>query len=505
MRSSSFLLFGLSSRRFASSVSGGRSKVFGSAQEALVQVKDGDMVLSGGFGLCGIAENLLAGLVAKGSRELTVVTNNGGVRDFGVGLLLRNGQVKRIIASFVGENKTIEELYLKGELELELIPQGSIAEKLRSGGAGIPAFYTATGVGTFLEHGGFPIKLKPDGSVVIPGKPRNTEMFNGKKYVREESLVADVALIKAWKGDTKGNLVFRGTAQNFNRPMGTAAKLVLAEVEEIVEPGELRAEDVHLQGIYVDGIIKGEKYEKRIANRKVRPANSTTTTTTSAPKKSRAEMNVREKIASRAALELKDQMYCNLGVGIPTLIPSYVSPSVDVTLQSENGLLGMGPYPLEGEEDADLINAGKETVTVIPGSSIFSSDQSFAMIRGGHVDVTILGAMQVSAAGDLANWVIPGSSVRGPGGAMDLVSSGSRVIITMEHTAKGAHKIVPTCTLPLTAPGCVSRIITEMAVFDVTPAGLELIELDDQVTMEELKKNTGVEFAVSSNLTSIRQ
>lgn len=480
------------------------SKIFSSPRAAVADVKDGSVVLSGGFGLCGIAENLLAAVKEQGARNLTVVTNNGGVTDFGVGILLRSGQVKRLIASFVGENPDIEKLYLAGELELELTPQGTIAEKIRAGGAGIPAFYTATGAGTLLETGGFPIRLKPDGSVAVPGKKKPVHIFNGRRYLLEESLVADVALIKAWKGDSKGNLVFRGTAQNFNRPMGTAARLCIAEVEEIVEPGELRPEDVHLPGIYVDRLVVGTSYEKRIANRTVRkrgPATTAAAPTTTV--KSKKNNDIRFKIASRAALELQDNMYCNLGVGIPTLVPSFLPKNVDVTLQSENGLLGMGPYPFEGEEDPDLINAGKETVTTIPGSSIFSSDMSFAMIRGGHVDVTMLGAMQVSAKGDLANWVIPGTSVRGPGGAMDLVSSGSRVIVTMEHTAKGAPKILSECTLPLTAPTCVSRIITELAVFDVTPDGLLLIEIDADTTLDAVKSATAAPFKVHPNLKHI--
>ena len=176
-----------------------------------------------------------------------MVTNNGGVTDFGVGLLLRNGQVKRLISSFVGENKDIERQYLAGELELELVPQGTIAEKIRSGGAGVPAFYTATGVGTLLETGGFPIKLAKNGQgVVLEGKKKKSEVFHGRRYLREESIFADVAIIKAWKADTAGNLIFRGTAQNFNRPMGTAARLVVAERDRTAEANDRLLDVLHL-------------------------------------------------------------------------------------------------------------------------------------------------------------------------------------------------------------------------------------------------------------------
>ncbi len=304
-----------------------------SAHDAAAMVREGSVVLSGGFGLCGIAENLLAALKHRNTRGLTVVTNNGGVRDFGVGLLIANGQVKRLIASFVGENTDIERLYLAGQLELELVPQGTIAEKVRAGGAGIPAFFTATGVGTQLEKGEFPIALNGDGSVRIPGKVKRTEMFGEKRFLMEESIVADVALVKAWKSDTLGNLVFRGTAQNFNRPMGTAAKLVLAEVEHVVPAGDIRPEDVHLPGIYVDRVIVGDRFEKRIANLTVSGGGA------DKPKKKNA--GIREKIAARAAKELQGNIYANLGVGIPTLIPSFLGPDSPVILQSENGLLGM--------------------------------------------------------------------------------------------------------------------------------------------------------------------
>jgi 3-oxoacid CoA-transferase subunit A len=227
-------------------------KVFDSAAKAVADIPEGAMLMAGGFGLCGIPENLILAVRDLGVKGLTVVSNNAGVDDFGLGILLRTRQIRKMISSYVGENKEFERQFLSGELEVELTPQGTLAERIRAGGAGIPAFYTATGYGTVVAEG------------------KDTRWYDGRAYVLERSLFADFALVKAWKGDAAGNLVFRATARNFNPMMATAAKITIAEVEELVDVGTLDPDQVHTPGIFVHRIVKGAHYEKRIEKRTVR-------------------------------------------------------------------------------------------------------------------------------------------------------------------------------------------------------------------------------------------
>lgn len=436
-----------------------------SVQEAAALVPNGATIMAGGFGMTGNPVHLLNALAEREVKNLTIISNNVGEPGLGGGRLLRNGQIKKAIGSFFTSNPEAVQAVHNKQLDIELIPQGTLAEALRAGGAGIGGFFTPTSAGTVLAQG------------------RETRVINGVEQVFVPGLWADVALIRAYRADTAGNLVYRMTERNFNPLMATAASVVIAEVEEIVPVGQILPDEVVTPGLYVDYLVQ--------AHTTLADLGSSASIETSGKNVDDARMAM----ARRAFAELRRGDVVNLGVGIPTLVADLISPADGIILHTENGLLGVGPAPESGGAMEYPVNAGKQPVTALPGASYFDSASSFAMIRGGHVDVAIMGGLQVDEQANLANWAVPGKPLLGVGGAMDLASGARRLIITMTHTApNGQPKIVPEATLPLTATGAVDMVITDLAVFEVVAGQLTLIELMPGASLDEVRAKTSARF-----------
>jgi 3-oxoacid CoA-transferase len=435
------------------------------AKDAAKLVKDGDTLFQGGFGMTGNPVHLMNALAEVGTGNLTFIGNNVGEPGLGGGKLLRQGQIKKMVGSFFTSNPDAVKAAQEGLVEYELLPQGTLAEAIRAGGAGIGGFYTPTSAGTLIAAG------------------KESKIIDGIEQVFIKSLRANVAFVRAWRADTAGNLQYRMTEQNFNRAMATAADLVVAEVQEIVPVGEIRPEDIHTPGCYVDYLVEEKLKLEDLGS---------SASVSSSKKVDEVRMNM----AKRALAELKKGDIVNLGVGIPTLVADLITEANGIILHTENGMLGVGPVPADGGSAMDYpVNAGKIPVTALKGSSYFDSADSFAMIRGGHVDVAIMGGLEVDEHQNLANWAVPGKPLLGVGGAMDLAAGAKRLIITMTHTnPDGSSKIVPTCTLPLTAKGVVDLIITDLAVFDYSTGSLTLIDLLPGADLDMVRAKTAATF-----------
>jgi 3-oxoacid CoA-transferase len=436
-----------------------------SLKEAVKFVKDGDVLLQGGFGMTGNPVHLMHALAETDTKNLTFIGNNTGEPGLGGDRLLTNGQLKKLVGSFFTSNPNAVKAVQTGIVEAELIPQGTLAEAIRAGGAGIGGFYTKTSAGTKIAEG------------------KETKVIDGEEQVFVKAIRGNVAFIRAWRADTSGNLQYRMTENNFNQAMATAADLVIAEVEEIVPVGTLSPESIHTQGCFVDYLVEAKLTLEDLG----------TSASVSASKKVDEE---RMNMAKRALKELSKGDVVNLGIGIPTLVADLITEEHGIILHTENGMLGVGPVPKDGGGAMDYpVNAGKIPVTALNGSSYFDSATSFAMIRGGHVDVAIMGGLQCDEAANLANWAVPGKPLLGVGGAMDLAKGAKKLIITMTHSnSDGSAKIIPSCVLPLTASGVVDMIITDKAVFAYPNGKLTLLELMPNATLDEVEKLTTAKF-----------
>jgi 3-oxoacid CoA-transferase len=434
-------------------------------QTAALMVKEGDTLLQGGFGMTGNPVHLMHTLAEIGTGNLTFIGNNTGEAGLGGGRLLRNGQLKKMIGSFFTSNPDAVKAAQSGQVEYELLPQGTLAEALRAGGAGIGGFYTPTSAGTIIAAG------------------RETKIIDGIEQVFIKGIRGNVAFIRAWRADTAGNLQYRMTENNFNKAMATAADLVIAEVEEIVPVGAILPENIHTQGCFIDYLVEAKITLEDLGS---------SASVSSSKKVDESRMNM----AKRALQELKKGDVVNLGIGIPTLVADLITEEHGIILHTENGMLGVGPVPSDGGGAMDYpVNAGKIPVTALQGSSYFDSADSFAMIRGGHIDTAIMGGLEVDESANLANWAVPNKPLLGVGGAMDLAKGAKRLIITMTHTnPDGSAKIVPSSVLPLTAKNVVKLVITDLAVFAFPEGQLTLIELMPNATIEDVRAKTSAKF-----------
>ena len=462
-------------------------KVVASAREAVADIRDGATILIGGFGVVqGWPTSLLEALRDHGAGDLTLIANTPGVGPTSPQLLAEAGLVRKLVASYAlypKQRTAMDAAIRSGRVELELVPQGTLVERIRAGGSGLAAFYTPTGVDTEVT------------------RDREVREFDGRRYVLETALRADVALVRASAADRHGNLVYRRGSRNFNPVMATAAPLTIAEVDDVVDAGALDPEAVVTPGIFVDRVVRCERpldvpALRALSRRWGRQWDLEARERATGPRGIPPDLMVR-----RVAGLLRPGEYVNLGLGLPTLTSSALDPARDVVLHSENGMLGFGELAAEGEEDIDCYNASGQLVRQHAGASYFDAASAFAMARSGRVGTVVLGGFQVSQHGDLANWNVPATGVGGIGGAMDLAAGAARIIVVMFHlTREGVPKLVERCSYPLTAVRCVRTVVTDLALVDVEADGFVLREVAPGVTIEDVRSVTAAPLRVAPDV-----
>jgi len=455
------------------------NKVMNSPREAIADIFDGATIAIAGFSVGHrFATSLIIALRDQGTRNLCLVCNSLGDPGATRGqILAENRQVKKLIAAFsirAGTPTAAEDQIAAGEMEVELVPQGILVERCRAGGAGIPAFYSPTSVGTAIAEG------------------KEIREFNGKPHVLEHAICVDYAFLRGYRADTMGNVQFRGGSQNFNPSFAKAARVAIVEVDEIVEPGGIPPELVDLPGIFVQRVVKTtEETGGKVWRRPERRPADKPRLYNGKPALSRAG------ITKRAAALVKDGTYVNLGVGIPTLVSNYLRDR-NVILHAENGVLGYGEMVTdEAQIDPDIYNAAGQFVALKPGASFFDSVTSFEMARGGLIDTVILGAYEVDEAGNVANWSTSDAKRGGIGGAMDLLSGRGDLIIVMEHMdSKGRPKLRRQCTYPLTGTACVNYVVTDLALLHWEDGRFVLREVAPGFTADEVQALTEMQFVI---------
>ncbi len=461
-------------------------KIFSSPEQAIADVPDGATIAIAGFSVGHrFATSLILALREKGTRNLTLVCNSLGDPGATRGqILAENGQVKKLMAAFSvrpGTPTASEEQITAGKMEVELVPQGILVERCRAGGAGIPAFYSPTSVGTDLTAG------------------REIREFDGKPHVLEYAIHVDYAFCRGYRADRLGNVQFRGGSQNFNPSFAKSARIAVVEVDEIVEPGVIPPELIDLPGIFVQRIVKTtQAADGKAWRRPERRPSDKPRLYNDKPALTRAG------IAKRAAGLVKEGTYVNLGVGIPTMVSNYLQDR-DVILHAENGVLGYGQMVSTEEEiDPDVYNAAGQFVALKPGASFFDSVTSFEMARGGWIDTVILGAYEVDETGSVANWSTSDAKRGGIGGAMDLLSGKGDLIIVMEHTdSKGRPKLRKQCTYPLTGKNCVSYVVTDLALLRWDKDRFVLDEVAPGFTPQEVIALTEMDIGSGPNVKSM--